>query len=139
MDTTTIPTATITCARSGCGTETTADQANYVDGLGYICPTYPGPHPPWCDDIDPPYRNLHHNVPSGRAAWGHPCAWARSWRCWPVIPSAQIPVQVGGSARPGRESGRPADLVVRGGRAAARVSALARGFLPVTGRAGALR
>lgn len=54
MDTTT-PTATITCARSGCGTETTADLATYVDGLGYICPTCAGPLPAWWDDIDPPY------------------------------------------------------------------------------------
>jgi len=56
MDTTTTPTsAVITCAKPGCGTPTTLDQATYVDRCGHICPACVGPLPTWWDDIDPPY------------------------------------------------------------------------------------
>jgi hypothetical protein len=50
---------TITCARPGCGAETTPAESTYVDGCGNICPGCDedlfGPCPAWWNDIDPPF------------------------------------------------------------------------------------
>ena len=56
MDATTSPSATITCAKPGCGTQTTLAEATYIDGCGQVCPTCAGALPEWWhDDLEPPF------------------------------------------------------------------------------------
>ena len=38
MDVTTSPSATITCAKPGCGAVTTLAASAYIDGCGQVCP-----------------------------------------------------------------------------------------------------
>jgi hypothetical protein len=56
---TTETSGTITCARPGCGTQTTLAESTYVDGCGQICPRCDeamfGPRPAWYGQINPPY------------------------------------------------------------------------------------
>ena len=58
MDTTTTSasaSATITCAKPGCGALTTAAESVYIDGCGQVCPRCAGPVPAWMADIEPPF------------------------------------------------------------------------------------
>ncbi len=53
--TTTSPSATITCAKPGCGALTTVAESVFIDGCGQVCPRCAGPVPAWMDDIEPPF------------------------------------------------------------------------------------
>jgi hypothetical protein len=53
--TTTSPSATITCAKPGCGALTTVAESVYIDGCGQVCRRCAGPVPAWMDDIEPPF------------------------------------------------------------------------------------
>jgi hypothetical protein len=56
MDATTSPSATITCAKPGCGARTTLAEATYIDGCGQVCPGCVGPLPEWWnDDLEAPF------------------------------------------------------------------------------------
>jgi hypothetical protein len=56
MDATTSPSATITCAKPGCGARTTLAEATYLDGCGQLCPGCAGPLPEWWnDDLEAPF------------------------------------------------------------------------------------
>jgi len=47
--------ATITCAKPGCGALTTVEESVYIDGCGQVCPRCAGPDPAWMHDIEPPF------------------------------------------------------------------------------------
>jgi hypothetical protein len=57
MDATTTPTAdtVITCAKPGCGQQTTLAESMYIDGCGQVCPACAGPRPDFGPDFEPPY------------------------------------------------------------------------------------
>ena len=53
--TTIFPSATITCAKPGCGALTTVEESVYIDGCGQVCPRCAGPDPAWMAGIKPPF------------------------------------------------------------------------------------
>jgi len=55
MDVTTTPTTVVTCAKPGCGLQTTPTESVYVDGCGEVCPGCAGPLPEWWNDVEPPF------------------------------------------------------------------------------------
>ena len=56
MDATTTPTTTVgTCAKPGCGTQTTLAESTYIDGYGQVCSSCAGPVPDWFGQIEPPF------------------------------------------------------------------------------------
>jgi len=55
MDATTTPTTTVTCAKPGCGSQTTLAESTYIDGCGQVCPGCVGPVPDWFVQIEPPF------------------------------------------------------------------------------------